>query len=265
MLLLTDRANSLFRSPTREFWYESPQQRTRQIKIASHLRLRIDNYVKNSQDFVSIEEFEKSCRYEAEALATTLDLANHDRSLLNGIATGIISETIKYLVPPWIKLLLVNFFVARDTLYNFNINQNLNRATQESIIKYHRQTSMAERENVKMEDTKGGCGDEKKGEDLDVLLKAVSAPKVWKALQEFNANDVYITLREATKRVLHDCGSDNIIRVKKAKALNILGRVFYSVANKHERERVLQGKEFDTETLQKMAKEALLESVEIEK
>lgn len=103
-----------------------------------------------------------------------------------------------------------------------------------------------------MEDIKGGCGDEKKAEDLDVLLKAMSAPKLWKALQEFNANDVHITLREATKRVLDDCGSDNTIRVKTAKVLNTLGQVFYSVANNHEKERVLQGKEIDTETLQKM-------------
>ena len=149
MLLLTDRADSRFRSPTREFWYESPQQRTRQVKIASHLRLRIDNYVKSSQDCVPLGEFEKSCRYEAEALVTTLDVVNHDRSLLNGIATGIISETMKYLVPPWIKPLLMNFFVARDTVYNFNNNQNLNRAAQESMFKYHRQTSMTERKMLK--------------------------------------------------------------------------------------------------------------------
>jgi len=279
MLLLTDRADPHFQSPTRKFWYESPQQLRRQVKIASHLRLRIDNYVMSSQDVVSLEEFEKSCRYEAEALVTSLDNMNHDRSLLNGIALGVISETIKYLVPPWTKPILMNFFLAKDAVHNFQINRDLNRAVQKSMFQYNRQSSMTEEKSNNKdtnEDRDGeeesddnkkqenACGDEKNGQDLDVLLKAVSTPRMWKALIQFNANDVHKTVREATKRVLDDCGSDNAIRMKKAKALNTLGRAFYDVCKNHEKERSIQRVEFDTETLHKRAKEALLESVEKE-
>jgi len=279
MLVLTDRADPRFQSPTRKFWYESPQQLQRQVKVASHLRSRIDNYImssSSSQDdvVISLEEFEKSCRYEAEALVTSLDGLNHDRSILNSIALGVISETIKYLVPPWTKPILKNFFLAKNAVQNFQTNRDLNRAVQKSMTKYNRQLSMTteKKNNNNNEDgeeesennyknTENACGGEKNGKDLDVLLKAVSVPRMWKALLQFNANDVHKTVREATKRVLDDCGSDNAIRVKKARALNTLGRAFYDVCKNHEKERIIQGAEFDTETLHKRTKEALLGSV----
>ena len=262
LLLLTDHADPNFKTPTTEFWYESPQQVRRQVKIASHLRLRIESFVINQH--ISLEDFKKSCLYEAEALMTSLDGLNHGKLLLNAIALGIISETNKYLVPPWAKPILKNFFLLKDLVQNIQVNHDLYRAVQKSMIRYNRQST----EGNKNSDNENGDGgnentcDDEKGQDLDTLLKVVASPGMWNAIMQFNANDVTRTVREATKRVLNDCGADDALRTRKAKALDNLARAIYDVCKRHKKGgRAEWGRKFDTLELYKSAKEALLKSV----
>jgi hypothetical protein len=74
---------------------------------------------------------------------------------------------------------------------------------------------------------------------------------------KFNENDIARTLREATSRVLDDCGEDYALRLKKAMALNILGWEFHSVVAF---DTVPFGK-LDTETINVDVQAALMESI----
>jgi DnaJ domain/X-domain of DnaJ-containing len=258
ILLLTERADPHIKSKSRGFWHESMQQVRRQVQIASHLRYRIERYV---NDEVTLEEFQASCRIEADALVASLHKPYQTASLLQGISAGLMSETIQLLVANWARPMLSSFFEVKSLAQNVRVDRDLERAVRKAMIKYSRQstdTAATQRE----EDISGDdCGMDEDGRDLDVLLQAMSVPSMWKVLVQFNVNDVSRTVREATRRVLDDCGGDHELRIRKARALHALAREFYGAFNRQTKSSRIEEIYLDAETLHIAVKAALLESV----
>jgi hypothetical protein len=266
ILLLTERADTQYQANSKGFWYESAQQVRRQVRIASHLRSRIESYVNDEN--VTLEEFQTSCTYEADALASSLRDNFRTESLLKGIASGLIAESIEYLVAPMFRPMFGSYFEIKSLTHNLRVDRDLERAVRKAMMKYSRQTSTAnthdevddEDEKTNTRDDCGGMDDD--GKDLDALLQAMSAPRMWNVLLDFNVNDVARTVREASRRVLYDCGPEKQLRLKKATALNALGRAFHEAFQRQVKKSVVHDKvEMTAESIHEKVKAALLESV----
>ena len=268
ILLLTDRADSQFsETKSNVYWEESPQQVRRQVHIASHLRYRIDSYVSSNE--VSLEDFQSSCRSEAQALAAALYETYHSATLLQGISAGLIAETTEYLVAPWARPMLGSFFEVRDLAKNIRVDRDLDREVWKAMRRYKFNGTNSEEDDNGETSSSEDCKMDEEGKDLDALLRAMSVPSMWRVLLQFNANDVARTVREATKRVLLDCdphsehmecGGEH--RLKKAQALNALGRGFHSaVQNLLRKKHKIEIEKADADALHVAVKAALLESV----
>ncbi|KAG7353511.1 DnaJ protein [Nitzschia inconspicua] len=259
ILLLTERADPHTKSKPKGFWHESTQQVRRQVNIASHLRNRIESFV---NDEVTLDEFQASCRVEADALAASLHKTFQTESMLHGISEGLLSETIELLVSNWARPMLSSFFEIRSLAKNIRVDRDLERAVRRAMIKYSRQlTDMATVDHPENDTASDDCGMEEDGRDLDALLQALSVPNMWKVLVQFNLNDVSRTVREATRRVLDDCGANHELRVKKARALHALGREFHGAFKRQAKSSGIDDENIAAELLHRAVKAALMESV----
>jgi curved DNA-binding protein CbpA len=260
ILLLTDRADPHVKSKSKQFWYESGQQVRRQVQCASHLRNRIESFVNNE---VTLDDFHTSCRVEADALAKSLHHRYQTESFLQGIASGLLSETIEVLVAQWARPMLASFFEVKSLAQNIRVDRDLERAVRMAMIKYIRQSADVSNGGSNQQDDVGDdCGLDEDGRDLDALLQAMSVPSMWKVLVQFNVNDLSRTIRAATRRVLDDCGANHELRMKKARALHTLGGEFYNAFQRQAKSsRIEENIDLDAETLHKAVKSALLDSV----
>lgn len=221
-LMLTDKAEQISFT---EASYESKQQRHRQLQIANHLRDRIESFVTGSSNE---EQFRFSCRREAFALGIAMD-EQQAGLLFNGISSGLVSATYQFLLPPWMKKAFNFASGAFDTSAFFDATQNLHVmvALQRELRKAIHAVE-SELPKMNFTDDSYECNDKKTAKDVDSLLKKLSVPRMVKLVWKFNLNDIARTLKEATGRVLDDCGEDYALRLRKATALNILGREFHS-------------------------------------
>jgi hypothetical protein len=267
ILLLTNRADPQFsQAKSKGFWHESTFQVRRQVRIASHLRFRIESYV--NDDTVSLEDFEASCNYEADALAVLLHKNYGTESLLHGIASGLITETLKHLTGPLAKPMLASFFEVKNLAQHVQANRDLERHVRRALINYSRasmdsnESSNSSAHNSEEYHPQGDCGMDDERRDLDSLLQVMSVPSMWQVLLEFNVNDVARTVREATRRVLDDCGADHDVRLRKAKALNALGHAFHNAyQNQRKNTKKEEMEHLNHERLQARVREAIFESV----
>lgn len=265
ILSLTERAEPHIQSKSKIFWHESTQQVRRQVQIASHLRNRIESFVDGE---VTLEKFQASCRVEADALAASLHRPFKTESLLQGISAGLLAETIELLVATWAKPMLSSFFEVKSLAQNVRVDRDLERAVRKAMIKYSRQSAesaaaatTSEYDDGDNSTTSGGCGMDEDGRDLDALLQAMSVPSMWNVLVQFIINDVSRTVKEATRRVLDDCGADHDLRIKKARAMHALGREFHGAFQRHSVDSRTEDVDLDAEKLHRAVKAALLESV----
>lgn len=253
-------------------WIDSEEQVRRQLQIASHLRFRIEHVLEDHEGKISFQEFEDLCMVEGQGLASILQETPHATTLLRGIAMGLISETKEYLVLPFVRPIVNSYCAIKDAPRNGNRMVNkLGRAVRKAVKKYTLSKNRPEVENDSSETDQvdsdktpsDNCGMDDKMQDFDALMEALAVPSFWKVLLEFILYDVTRTVREATKRVLDDCGPDMEIKLKKARALNTLGRAFEKAFERQEKERARAGTHYqlDEETLHRTVKATFLESI----
>lgn len=250
-LLLTERAE-----PQVSLDYASPQQIRRQIEIASHLRDRVERFTTGD---LSTEEFQSSCRTEAQSLALAMEGNLQAEFLLKAISSGLVSATTEYLVPAWAKPLLMGWvYGAFDATQNMKVVYALEKTIKQAV----KATDVSSKDEESQKDDSEDCNQGHADAEVDALLLKLSVPKTLKLLWKFNANDITRTLKEACKRVLDDAADNQEMRLLRAKALNTLGWEFYA-AVKIRRKTYGKGKEDypDAETIQENVKTALLESV----
>jgi hypothetical protein len=250
-LMLTDKAEHISFT---ESSYESTQQRRRQVEIATHLRDRIESYVTGE---VSEEQFRLSCRREAFTLGTAMD-EKQAGVLFKAISSGLDAATYQFLLPSWMKQGLNWASGAFDSSDFFDATQNLHvMVALERELRKAIEAVENELSGSNSTDDVDECNERKTTADVDSLLKKLSVPRMVRLVCKFNENDIARTLREATSRVLDDCGEDYALRLKKAMALNILGWEFHSVVAF---DTVPFGK-LDTETINVDVQAALMESI----
>lgn len=243
-LQLTEKAEG---SDVGDFSYGSSQQVKRQIKIAAHLRKRIQNY---TDGIMSEEDFEASCRTETESLAIAMEESMQAENLLKAISSGMIRASAEY---TWTKT-LAGFSNAYDTAKNIKVVFDLEREIRRAAMDSSSSSEPAEAELMDCNTSGNG--------DLDGILLHLAVPKMLKLVWRFNVNDVTTTVQEASKRVIDDCGNDNDLRLKRANGLNILGRAF--AASVKTRQEVYREDDWsfpDSKTIQENVKQALIESV----
>jgi hypothetical protein len=235
LLRLTDKA---------EAEDSTPQQARRQIEIARHLRDRIKTVVSGD---VSTEIFQSSCRREALSLRMAMN-GNEAEFLLKAISSGLVSATHAYVkFPTWARSLLNWAYGSFDkSSYDLRAMLSLEREVRKAII-----------EVTPDESHDNQCNKEKSTADIDTLLKRISVPKILKLVWNFNVNDIANTVKEATKRVLDDCGENHVLRMEKAKALNILGRELYHAIDYVRND----DQEIDEQKLKEDVEAALLDSI----
>jgi curved DNA-binding protein CbpA len=249
-LILTEKAEP--HTSLGESKFKAPQQTRRQVEIASHLRERIEAYTMGLQ---TLEEFQLSCRTEAESLALAIEGKLQSDFMLKAISSGLLLATTSYLVPAWRKPLLGWVYGAVDMTQNWQVVHDLEKAIRQAVQDIEAETSQDTDQDTDSDD----CDKKKHSADVDMLLEKLSVPKMLKLVWKFNANDISRTLREASRRVLDDCREDKELRQLRAKALNTLGREFHAAV---EARRVVHNEEHpDQETIQENVKTALLESI----
>ena len=256
---------------------DSDQQLRRQVNIATHLRERIDDYTFGR---ISKEDFRTSCRTEAQALAMAMESELQVRFLLESIASGLISATVRSLLPAWSKPLLGWAYKALDiTRDHSKIHLDLEKAIQQALRDILAEDAkeneaafiVNQYQQEHEEDDPLECGQDKKQKaqqsnaDVDVLLKKLSNPRLLKLAYQFNANDITRTLRESSKRVLDDAAENQELRSLRAQALNTMGHEFHAAAILYQKHRKGKRKADDgypdLETIQKTVQSALAESV----
>jgi DnaJ domain/X-domain of DnaJ-containing len=285
LLLLTHRADPGVR--TSEFsgalWHASEQQEVRrQVQIASHLRFRIEQAVtsEHGNGDTSFLEFEASCGYEVQALAVALQGTGIAAAtwLLHAIAAGLLSETIEYLVPPFARPMFSSYYAIKGAAQNAMVVQELERSVRKAVRRYilskqdldangrvHNSTGPGDDTTGTPSDDGCGSDNDEAGLDLDGLLRALAVPSLWDVLVQFNTIDVVRTVREATKRVLDDCGADKEMKLNKARALNALGRAFLKAYEKQrtngDDDGILRQPQIDADALHKAFRVALSASI----
>lgn len=177
-----------------------------------------------------MEEFQLSCRVETQSLAFAMEENLQAEFLLKAISSGILSATAEYTMPTWAKPMMVGFSnslfdMAKDIKVVYDLEKAIKKAVKAT------DTSSQDDAPKNFSQFHGDCNSGSQGnnnEDIDGLLLQLAVPQMLKLVWNFNANDISRTLREACKRVIDDSAGDNNLRTKRAKALNILGREFYS-------------------------------------
>lgn len=229
----------------------------RQIEIASHLRDRIQNFTSGD---ISIDEFQSSCRDETQSLAFAMQENFQAEFLLKAISSGIISATAEYTMPSWTKPMMAGFSsdlfdMAKNIKVVFDLEKAIKKAVKETDV------SM----NLTSRKSPDACNSGSQGNsDIDGLLLHLAVPRMLKLVWNFNANDISRTLREACKRVIDDSAANHDLRMKRAKALNVLGREFYAaIRTRHDIYGKDEGKGAfpNEETIQENVKMALMEAV----
>eukprot|EP00980_Cylindrotheca_fusiformis_P028897 scaffold22671_cov164-Cylindrotheca_fusiformis.AAC.6 len=221
-LMLTDKAEQVSFTDSS---YDSKQQIRRQLQIARHLRDRIESYVIGEMDE---EQFRYSCRREAVTLGIAVGSVQA-RFLFKAISSGLIAATYQCLLPPWMKKAFYWASGAFDTSEMFDTTQSLRvmvslqRELRKALVQV--ELELADRNSTGDVDD---CNEKKSAADVDSLLKRLSVPKMVKLVWRFNMNDIARTVREASRRVLDDCGDSYTLRLKKARAMNILGKEFHT-------------------------------------
>lgn len=201
--------------------YGSPQQSRRQIEIASHLRRRILSFTNGD---ITLEEFQFSCRTEAQSLALAMVDNIQAEFLLKSIANGIVSVTAEYTIPRW----AIPFMsVFTNDLFNIAKNMKVVHDLEREIRKAVEAMDVST--NFHETNFSAGCNPPtQESSDVDGLLLHLAVPRMLQLVWKFNAHDITHTLREACKRVLDDSAGDQVLRMTRAKALNVLGREFYA-------------------------------------
>ena len=240
-------------------FYSSAQQLQRQVGVALHLRERIGCFVEGT---CAKGEFRQSCRAEAESLALAMKGKPERDLLLQAIGAALVIETKQDLEPAWRRNLHGWLTEAIHSTRSMKTTQDLGDAIRQAVV--HANAERAKRNES--EETSSECRSDQSGTgtiDVDALLDNLSVPRVLRLVWEFNTFDVSRTVRDATKKVVDDCGDDKDLRLAKARALNILGKEFLSA---------IKGKQdtawgetldnaSDAQSIQETVKAALLDSV----
>lgn len=207
---------------------------------------------------IDVDEFQDSCRAEAQSLALAMQGNVPAELLLKAISSGIVAATAEYTVPSWAKPLMAVFSHSLfDRAKNVKVVYDLEKAIKKAV----RETDIST--TVHDNGSTGGCNSSSQGTgDIDGLLLQLANSRMLELVWKFNANDITRTLREACKRVVDDSASDHELRIKRARALNILGREFYAAIKTRQS---VHGKATGTfprrEEIQEHVKQALLEAV----
>ena len=205
-----------------------------------------------------MDDFQASCRAEAQSLALAIEGDLPAEILLRSMSSGIVSVTAEYNVPSWAKPLMAVFFNSLfDIAKNIKVVYDLEKAIKKAV----RETDIST--TVHGNASSNGCNSGNHGtSDIDGLLLQLANPKMLRLVWRFNANDITRTLREACKRVLDDSAGDRDLKTKRAKALDILGREFYAAIKIRDE---MTGKPTRTfpnrEEIQERVKQALMEAV----
>jgi hypothetical protein len=173
---------------------------------------------------MTIDEFQSSCRVETQSLAFAMEETLQAEFLLKAISSGIISATADYTMPSWAKSMMAGVSnTLFDAARNIKVVYDLEKAIRKAVKKADDSTNVTATSSSESDDD---CNSG--NSDIDGLLLHLAVPKTLKLVWNFNANDISRTLREACTRVIDDSAGDNYLRVKRAKALNILGHEFYA-------------------------------------
>jgi len=245
-LHLTDRAEMV---PMGDSTYtSSPQQLRRQIEIAYHLRNRIQNFTDGVLDE---EDFTASCRAETVSLAFAMEDSVQAGHLLKAISSGILGALYDNIWTKPFALVSTSLDKAKSLKNVYDLENQIRLAIRDSNITMNPENPQSRDEcNIQGND------------DMDNLLTRLSVPKMLKLIWKFNMNDITMTVREACKRVIDDSASNSELRMKRAQALNILGREFASAIKS--REEVYRGDKWvfpDSESIQKSVRKALIEAI----
>ena len=106
--------------------HDSPQQKNRQVLIASHLRERIELYTTGE---MSREEFQTSCRLEAQSLAMAMEGKLQAIVLLKAISSGLVFATSHIMLPAWSKPFMGWAYKSLDITRNENVVYDLEKGT----------------------------------------------------------------------------------------------------------------------------------------
>jgi hypothetical protein len=251
-LELTEKAEP--QSASRGSHCESTQQIRRQVEIAAHLRERIAQY----EDGASAEAFRLSCRAEARSLSMAMEGKLNSELLLKAISSCLVSATIKYTMPSWTKPLLGWVHGAFDATENAHVGHDLEKVIRQAVQEMADSQDRREHSSGYQAECEHGKGDS----DVDALLQKLSVPKTLRLVWKFNANDIRRTVREASRRVLDDCGNDHDQRLVRVNALNILGREFHAAVEVRRRAHSSSEDAYpDVKTIEEKVKMALIKSV----
>lgn len=236
--------------------YKSPQQRRRQVSIASHLRDRVERFASGE---MTVEDFEISCRTEVQSLVLALKGKSEGKLLLKAIGSGLIAETHQYLKPLWKKHLTGWASHAVDTARSTRASDALGNAIRRIILDTQAEDTVTQQPNSDSYE----CNEDQSGPEVDALILKLSVPRILRLVWKFNGQDISTTLREASRRVLDDCADDTKARMLKARALHMLGREFRSAANYHSGPaKTVKDQDYpDAQTIHDNVNAALLESV----
>jgi curved DNA-binding protein CbpA len=251
-LILTEKAEPQL--SLGESNYRSPQQIRRQVAIASHLRERIEAYTTGE---MSSEEFQLSCRTEAQSLAMAMEGKLKAELLLKAISSGLVSATFRILLPAWYKPFLGLAYKAFDITQNDHVVHDLEKAIRKAVREMGDPSESGPANDDPLE-----CDQGHHDAGFDALLQKLSNPKMLRLVWKFNANDIARTLRDASRRVMDDCADDYEMRLKRAQALNMLGQEFHAAVHSQRRTRDKSKDDYpDGETILENVKTALMESV----
>jgi len=167
--------------------------RTRPVQVATHLRERIQAFVDGS---MSLEDFQESCDVEADAIAST----GFGETFLLHIGNTLKSESNIYLQGSW--------FVSRPVWAFSSLAKKMNRLRGKisGIELFVRNAS---------DMAKIGKGPE------DLL------PNILELAWAYTARDISSLLEQASHKLFFDVGgASSSERVKRAKAVRVLGQSF---------------------------------------
>ena len=222
-LQLTDRAAPDIKITTP--LDKNDQQKRRQLQIASHLRERIGAFDENN-----IPEFEASCKSEAMSLLGAMEDSQDRFRVMKLIGEALIQESDPHIESPWKRVFLAKAMEAVDMTKRFRAADSLERVLRKIVRNLDLPDTISRSGSTKDEES-SGCKANRREFDVDDVIHKLCEPDVFDLIWKFNDQDILTTVQGAARRVIDDCGGDQVLTLRRAKALNILGGAFLAAVN----------------------------------